>query len=261
VGNSILLSRRPEKISQDSLAISFVIGFISTVTFYFAIPTDPLFEWIVVANALLIIISLGWVQRWGWSVGKMDRLNVQYLSVSPLFLFVALLVMRQVILSDVNSASFALLSGSCFGLSVWATMSLHMRSASEQSFPVVVGKISVHVALFCLLQFIFDAVDDHIFRTILVGVIAYCLTEIYFRQLNQRSDWRYSGVLTGTIAAQLSLLGYFLPFSNSGNGVLTFSAIYLVIALLENLNNENQQGSVLFAQVVGVALLAIWILS
>ena len=261
MGNSILLSRRPEKVSQDSLAISFVIGFISTVTFYFVISTDPLFEWIVVANALLIIISLGWVQRWGWSVEKMDRLNVQYLSVSPLFLFVALLVMRQVILSDVNSASFALLSGSFFGLSIWATMSLHMRSASEQWFPVIAGKISVHVALFCLLQFVFDAVNDHIFRAILVGLIAYCLTEIYFRQLNQRSDWRYSGVLTGTIAAQSSLLGYFLPFSNSDNGVLTFSAIYLVIGLLENLKNKNQRTSILFAQVVGVALLAIWSLS
>ena len=261
MGNSILLSRRPEKYSQDSLAISFVIGFISTVTFYFVISTDPLFEWIVVANALLIIISLGWVQRWGWSVEKMDRLNVQYLSVSPLFLFVALLVMRQVILSDVNSASFALLSGSFFGLSIWATMSLHMRSASEQWLPVIAGKISVHVALFCLLQFVFEAVDDHIFRATLVGVIAYCLTEIYFRQLNQRSDWRYSGVLTGTIAAQSSLLGYFLPFSNSDNGVLTFSAIYLVIGLLENLKNKNQRTSILFAQVVGVALLAIWSLS
>ncbi|MCH2520891.1 MAG: hypothetical protein MK036_02960, partial [Dehalococcoidia bacterium] len=102
VGNSILLSRRPEKVSQDSLAISFLIGFISTVTFYFAIPTDPLFEWIVVANALLIIISLGWVQRWSWSVSPADLLNVQYLSASPLFLFIAFIVIRQVVLSDAS---------------------------------------------------------------------------------------------------------------------------------------------------------------
>ena len=256
-----MLSHRSEKASQDSLAISFIIGFICSVTFYFVIPTEPLFEWIMIANGLLIIISLGSVQRWGWSVGETDRLNIQYLSALPLFLFVALIVVRQVILSDVNSAFFALLSGSFVGLSVWATMSLYRYSASEQWFPAVVGKISVHVALFCLLQFIFGTINENIFRAMLVGAVTYCLTEIYFRQLGQRSDWRYSGVLTGTVAAQLSLLSYFLPFSNSDTGVLTFSAIYLVITLFENLENKNQRVNILFAQVVGVALLATWSLS
>ena len=261
MGNSILLSHRSEKVSHDNLAISFILGSICTLTFYFVIPAEPLFESIAIANALLIIVSLGWVQRWSWSVSPADLLNVQYLSASPLFLFIAFIVIRQVVLSDASSASFALLSGSFMGLAVWATMSLYRYSANQQWFAVVVGKISVCVALFCLLQFVFDTVNDNIFRAMLVGIITYCLTEIYFRQLNQRSAWRYSGILTGTIAAQLSLLSYFLPFSNYDNGVLTFSAVYSVIALFENLKNKNQQASILFVQVVGVALLVIWILS
>ena len=254
-------SHRSQKINQDALAISLICGFICAVTAYYVIPAEPLFEWILIASGLLIVASLSWVRRQSSPVRETSHLSSPYLSASPLFLLLALVVIREVLLPDVSSMSFAVLVGISISLSVWATISLDRDSQSEQLLPVAVGKTSLSVALFCLTQFIFDTATDQLVRAVLIGAVTYSLTEIYFHHLNWPPHWRFSGGLTGAVGAQISLFSYFLPYSSFDNGILTFSVIYLCIAILENSGNKDQQSSILFCQVLGVILLVIWSLS
>ncbi len=250
-----------QKVRHNNVAISFISGLSCVITLYFVIPTDPLFELITIANVLLIGASLGWAYEWGSTVKETSRLNIPYLSAPPLFLFLALLILRENVLPGVNSASFALVSGVSMSVSIWATLSLDKWSQRKQLLFPTIGKISICVALFCMLQFIFDEVNQNISRAILIGIVTYCLTEVYFLQLNYRSGWRFSGILTGTIATQIALVSYFTSFSNFENGILTFSVVYFLIVFLESFEDEYQQSTALMVQMIGISILLVWSLS